>query len=162
MSLPGQTGKQLQPLRQGIPAQQQPLNQGVPVQQQMALRQGMPVQPQVYQAQPTGVPAPAQVEAKTSTGQVFYQEPVLRAEPAPAPIPQQMSEKPWVDPEFSAGEMCCVGACCLASVPCYFCNVQTIQTYERGVVLRLGKQMHQGTLNGGMHLVLPTVDELLK
>ena len=161
MSVP--QGQPVQP--QGIALQQrQPQFQGQPQQQfQGQPQQQFQGQPQqVYQAQPTGAQPPGQVEAKTSTGQVFYQEPTLRAEPAAPPSHQRMQDKPWTDPEFSVPEYACICTMCLLSIPCYFCNVQTIQTYERGVVLRLGKQMHQGTLNGGMHLVLPTVDELLK
>lgn len=45
-------------------------------------------------------------------------------------------------------------------VPCSF---STIQNYERGVLIRLGKRTHKAALAGGMHFLLPCgVDQLMR
>jgi len=37
-----------------------------------------------------------------------------------------------------------------------------IKDYERGVLLRHGRQVHAGTIAGGMHYLIPNVDKVLK
>jgi regulator of protease activity HflC (stomatin/prohibitin superfamily) len=108
-----------------------------------------------------------QVQATTADGKVFYSEGAVAAEVVVgAPKTQAMEEsEPFEQPSYSPLEGCYVGFCYATQflMPiCYCCNLQTINSYERGVILRLGKKMHADTLSGGLHLVLPQVDELLK
>jgi len=72
--------------------------------------------------------------------------------------------KPFEEPDWSAGEYCCMAmsGLCLVNPVCLFAQCQKIETYEQGAVLRLGKQLHEGTLGGGLHVLLPFVDELIK
>lgn len=84
-----------------------------------------------------------------------------------APPTQAMHAKgPWVEPEFSAEEsacVCIVKCCTCIFFPAACCAFQTVQDFERGVVLRLGKQMHKEPVAGGMHMILPCgVDTMLK
>jgi len=86
---------------------------------------------------------------------------------AHAPDHQQMDDKKgveWKEPQLTIPEYCCTaGACLCLLIPCVCCNAnQEIKDYERGVLLRFGRQVHEGTLAGGMHFLLPGVDELLK
>jgi len=86
----------------------------------------------------------------------------------PGPSVQNMQDqKPWTVPEFTGSEECCL--CCsrvqwLCSCMFICCckPFQIIQSYENGVVLRYGKRLHEKTLGGGMHIILPSADQLLK
>ena len=73
---------------------------------------------------------------------------------------------PFTAPSWSAIEGCklytCMATTWLLAPICVPCNVDTIQDYERGVRMRLGKRMHDGVLSGGMHLNYPYCDTLLK
>lgn len=107
---------------------------------------------------------PSEVQAVTADGKVFYSEGAVAAEPVGKAPQNQAMQETFHSPSYTALEGCYVGCCYGLQIipPCYCCNQQTIQTYERGVILRLGKKMHPGTLNGGLHLILPNVDVLLK
>lgn len=130
-----------------------------------------PMQGQVFQAQQGGPRPTQEIEAKTADGKVFYSHgptPQEVLDSLGAPRSQAMQEgkgDEFRDPDFGIAENFQVCVCCLFQVLipcCYVCNQQTIQTYERGVVLRLGKKMHKGTLAGGLHLILPGIDKLMK
>lgn len=45
---------------------------------------------------------------------------------------------------------------------CFCGNFQQIQDYERGIVLRHGKRLQKQALAGGMHYIIPGVDDLMK
>lgn len=85
---------------------------------------------------------------------------------ASAPPKQEMVDENFEEASFDVIEHCtiCCARCSLLVCPCQLAGAcQTILEYERGVLLRHGKQMHAGTLKGGLHLLLPCgVDELLK
>jgi len=84
------------------------------------------------------------------------------------PPKQSMHEikaEPWSPPDYSCCEECyiCGARFQLCICPCYLCSgFQVIEAYEMGVVLRLGRRSYENTLAGGMHLMLPGIDELLK
>lgn len=110
---------------------------------------------------------PRVVDVKTAENKRFYNEAPVNRAPVPVQPPRvqvMIDEKDWKEPDWTATEQCCIYCSYLPMlIPgCICCNMDTIQTYERGVVLRLGRQMHKGTLAGGLHLILPSIDQLLK
>jgi regulator of protease activity HflC (stomatin/prohibitin superfamily) len=108
-----------------------------------------------------------EVDTKTLDGKQFHvEEPVSTAHTqATAPRSQIMKEaEEFKPPENTMIESCiyCF-CCCLMVIPgCYCQNLQTIQEYEKGVVLRMGKRTHAGVKSGGVHLILPSIDQLIK
>jgi len=68
----------------------------------------------------------------------------------------------YSDPNFGLCENAVTCWNFVATLPCFCTNCETLLTYERGVVLRHGKRVHPGTLGGGMHYVIPSVDKILK
>lgn len=109
----------------------------------------------------------AVVDVKTAQGGRFYNPEQVNRAPVPVATPKtqfMIDDKDWKEPDWSCTEQCCIACGYLPMIipGCICCNMDTIQTYERGVVLRLGRQMHKGTLAGGLHLILPSVDRLLK
>jgi regulator of protease activity HflC (stomatin/prohibitin superfamily) len=50
----------------------------------------------------------------------------------------------------------------LVTLPCFCFHCQTLLDYERGVLLRHGRRVHEGTLGGGMHYLIPSVDSVMK
>lgn len=85
---------------------------------------------------------------------------------AGGPPAQSMTDTTFTPPTFDTTEQCviCFGRSllCVLCPICCPCAVETIYDYERGVMLRVGKQLHEGTLSGGLHIVIPCVDTLLK
>jgi hypothetical protein len=72
---------------------------------------------------------------------------------------------PFVEPTFNASEECCICGgrfifCLCFPFMCGQC--QTIEAYESGVVLRMGKRLQRDALPGGMHFIVPCVDNLVK
>lgn len=45
---------------------------------------------------------------------------------------------------------------------CFCTNFQSINDYERGVLMRHGRRVNKEELKGGLHYLIPSVDELLK
>lgn len=75
------------------------------------------------------------------------------------------SNRIFKEPEFGFFEECllCSSRCSLLFCPCQLCcQFETIQDYEKGVVLRLGRRMTEKPVSGGMHLLLPKCDIIMK
>lgn len=86
--------------------------------------------------------------------------------PLNGPAHMAMQDGSFTPPSFNIMEHCCIClgrlsllALCPLTCPC---SVRTVNDYERAVKLRLGKQMHKATLEGGMHVLVPCVDSLLQ
>jgi regulator of protease activity HflC (stomatin/prohibitin superfamily) len=75
---------------------------------------------------------------------------------------KKVSTRVWNEPEFSICECGVTMFFGLLTLPCFCTNCMVIQDYERGVKLRHGRQIHAGTIAGGMHYLIPNVDKVLK
>jgi len=73
---------------------------------------------------------------------------------------------PFENPDFDCVERCCL--CASGCMLCILCpillpaSLNVLTDFERGVKLRLGRRCHDNTISGGLHILLPCADELLK
>jgi len=66
------------------------------------------------------------------------------------------------EPEFSVFENVSTCAAFVFTLPLCLFNWVTVRDYQRAVMLRHGKRAHKGTMAGGLHYVIPSIDQILK
>jgi erythrocyte band 7 integral membrane protein len=159
-----QRQQQMQFQQQQKPQQQ--MMGGAPPQQMQQMQQPQPQQQQMQQVQMPKIDMPAMAVTDYAAA-----EPVLdaaefedykRREADNAANYRKHLAEEEIDTSYTCAENACACASRLIFPCCMPCNTITLMDYERGVLLRFGKKSHKSVLKGGMHFLLPYVEEMMK
>lgn len=71
-------------------------------------------------------------------------------------------QKAWAPPEWTCCEQVSCCTMCFFTSLCFCGNFEKVNCYERAVLMRHGRRVNEKELAGGLHYLIPSVDELLK